>query len=119
MSGVVTAVKDFGAFVDLGGIEGMLPASELGFTRGVRPSEVLSVGQQLQVQIFDIKKTDDPKRPERISLSLKALEHDPWEDAPTRFAPGTRWSAGSRTSSPSGPSSSWPPASRAWSTWAS
>ena len=52
VSGVVTAVKDFGAFVDLGGIEGMLPASELGFTRGVRPSEVLSVGQPLQVQIL-------------------------------------------------------------------
>ena len=43
-----------------------------------------------QVQIFDIKKTDDPKRPERISLSLKALERDPWEDVPTRFPPGTR-----------------------------
>ena len=90
VSGVVTAVKDFGAFVDLGGIEGMLPASELGFSRGQRPSEVLSVGQQLQVQIFDIKKTDDPKRPERISLSLKALERDPWEDVPTKFAPGTK-----------------------------
>jgi small subunit ribosomal protein S1 len=90
VSGVVVAVKDFGAFVDLGGIEGMLPASELGFSRNQRPSEVLSVGQRLQVQIFDIKRTDDPKRPERISLSLKALERDPWEEAPTRFAPGTR-----------------------------
>jgi small subunit ribosomal protein S1 len=90
VGGVVIAIKDFGAFIDLGGLEGMLPASELGFSRGMRPSEVLSVGQSLQVQIVDIKKTDDPKRPERISLSLKALERDPWEDAPVRFAPGTR-----------------------------
>ncbi len=90
VSGVVTAVKDFGAFVDLGGLEGMLPASELGFSRGVRPSEVLNVGQPLQVQIMEMKRTDDPKRPERITLSLKALEQDPWEEAPTKFAPGTR-----------------------------
>jgi len=90
VSGVVTAVKDFGAFVDLGGLEGMLPASELGFSRSQRPGDVLSVGQRLQVQILDIKRTDDPKRPERISLSLKALERDPWEDAPTRFPPGSK-----------------------------
>jgi small subunit ribosomal protein S1 len=90
VSGVVTAVKEFGAFVDLGGLEGMLPASELGFSRGVRPSEVLSVGQGLQVQILDIKRTDDPKRPERISLSLKALERDPWEEVSTKFPPGSR-----------------------------
>jgi small subunit ribosomal protein S1 len=90
VSGVVTAVREFGAFVDLGGLEGMLPASELGFSRGQRPSEVLSVGQPLQVQILEIKKTDDPKRPERISLSLKALERDPWEDAVARFPPGTK-----------------------------
>ncbi len=90
VGGVVTAIKDFGAFVDLGGLEGMLPASELGFSRNLRPSEMLSVGQRLQVQITDIKRTDDPKRPERISLSLKALERDPWEDATTRFPPGTR-----------------------------
>jgi small subunit ribosomal protein S1 len=90
VSGVVTAVRDFGAFVDLGGMEGMLPASELGFSRGQRPSEVLSVGQRLEVQILEIKKTDDPRRPERISLSLKALERDPWEDAVERFPPGTK-----------------------------
>jgi small subunit ribosomal protein S1 len=112
VSGVVTAVKDFGAFVDLGGIEGMLPASELGFQRGQRPTDVLSVGQHLQVQVLDIKPAEpepalsmavagragsgQPGRPparkrgERISLSLKALERDPWEEAPTRFAPGTK-----------------------------
>jgi small subunit ribosomal protein S1 len=90
LPGVVVAIKDFGAFVDLGGIEGMLPASELGFQRGVRPADVLSVGQELQVQVLRIEKTDDPRRPERISLSLKALERDPWEDIAERFPAGAK-----------------------------
>jgi small subunit ribosomal protein S1 len=90
LPGVVVAIKDFGAFVDLGGIEGMLPASELGFARGQRPSEVLSVGQPLEVQVLRVEKTTDPKRPDRISLSLKSLSRDPWEDVPTRYAPGTK-----------------------------
>jgi small subunit ribosomal protein S1 len=90
LPGVVTAIKDFGAFVDLGGIEGMLPASELGFVRGVRPSEVLQVGQRLEVQLLRIEKTDDPKRPRKLSLSLKALERDPWEEVPDRFPAGTK-----------------------------
>jgi small subunit ribosomal protein S1 len=90
LPGVVVGLKDFGAFIDLGGIEGMLPASELGFSRGVRPADKLSLGQNLEVQILRIEKTDDPKRPERISLSLKALERDPWEDVAARFPSGTK-----------------------------
>jgi small subunit ribosomal protein S1 len=90
MSGVVVGLKDFGAFIDLGGVEGMLPASELGFSRGMRPADLLSLGQRLEVQILRMEKTDDPKRPERISLSLKALERDPWEDVATRFPSGTK-----------------------------
>jgi small subunit ribosomal protein S1 len=90
LPGVVTAIKDFGAFVDLGGLEGMLPASELGFSRGQRPSEVLTVGQPLEVQVLRIEKSTDPKRGDRISLSLKALSRDPWEDVPTKYAPGTK-----------------------------
>ena len=90
LPGTVTAIKDFGAFVDLGGIEGMLPASELGFTRGVRPGEVLTVGQQLEVQVLRIERTDDPRRPERISLSLKSLAQDPWDEVPSRFPAGSK-----------------------------
>jgi small subunit ribosomal protein S1 len=90
LPGEVVAIKDFGAFVDLGGIEGMLPASELGFVRGVRPADVLSVGQQLQVQVLRIEKTDDPRRPERISLSLKSLERDPWDDIAEKFPAGSK-----------------------------
>ena len=90
LPGVVATIKEFGAFVDLGGIEGMLHVSELGFSRGQRPSEVLSVGQQLEVQVLKIEKTDDPKRPERISLSLKSLQRDPWDDIRERFPAGTQ-----------------------------
>jgi small subunit ribosomal protein S1 len=90
LPGVVASIKDFGAFVDLGGIEGMLHASELGFSRDARPSEVLAVGQHLDVQVLKIEKTGDAKRPERISLSLKSLERDPWEDVRARFPSGTQ-----------------------------
>jgi small subunit ribosomal protein S1 len=90
LPGVVTALKDFGAFVDLGGVEGMLHVSEIGFSRVTRPADVLSVGQRLQVQVIRIEKRADAKRPEQIALSLKSLETDPWEDAATRFPEGTR-----------------------------
>ena len=88
LSGVVTALKDFGAFVDVGGIEGLLPASEIGFQRGTKPSDVLSVGQPVTVQVLRIEKRDDPKRPEQVSFSLKALERDPWDDAAATLRPG-------------------------------
>lgn len=88
LPGVVTAIKDFGAFVDVGGIEGLLPASEISFQRGTRPQDVLTVGQPVSVQVMRVEKRDDPKRPEQVSFSLKALERDPWQDAAAQFAPG-------------------------------
>ena len=90
LHGVVASIKDFGAFIDLGGIEGMLHVSELGYSRTSKPSEVLSVGQELEVQIVRIEKTEDPRRPERIALSLKSLARDPWDDVRTRFPSGTQ-----------------------------
>ncbi len=89
LSGVVVALKDFGAFIDVGGIEGLLPASEIGFQRGTRPSDVLSIGQPVTVQVMRIEKRDDPRRPEQVSFSLKALERDPWADAAARLPAGT------------------------------
>jgi small subunit ribosomal protein S1 len=89
LPGVVTAIKDFGAFVDVGGIEGLLPASEISFDRGTRPADVLTVGQPVSVQVMRVEKRDDPKRPEQVSFSLKALERDPWQDAAAQFGPGT------------------------------
>jgi small subunit ribosomal protein S1 len=89
LPGVVTALKDFGAFVDVGGIEGLLPASEISFERGVRPADVLGVGQAVTVQVMRVEKRDDPRRPEQVSFSLKALERDPWQDAAGQFSAGT------------------------------
>jgi len=89
LPGVVTAIKDFGAFVDVGGIEGLLPASEIGFQRGTVPSDVLAVGKPITVAVMRVEKRDDARRPEQVSFSLKALERDPWQDAAERLAPGT------------------------------
>jgi small subunit ribosomal protein S1 len=92
VKGRVSALKDYGAFVDLGGIEGMLHVSELGFQRVAHPQDLLSVGQEVEVQILKIEKSDDPKKGERIALSLKSLEKDPWSDVATRFYEGVRLS---------------------------
>ncbi len=90
VAGVVTTLKDYGAFIDLGGIEGMLHVSEIGHSRTARPGDVLAPGQQVEVQILKIEKTDDPRRPEKISLSLKALAPDPWDEVSRRFSAGTK-----------------------------
>ncbi|MFI5290906.1 MAG: 30S ribosomal protein S1 [Polyangia bacterium] len=90
LRGKVTSLKDYGAFVDLGGIEGMLHVSELGFRRVKHPKDVLTVGQEIEVQVVKLEKSDDPKRPERISLSLKSLERDPFSEVATRFPEGAR-----------------------------
>ena len=93
LPGVVTTIKDYGAFVDIGGLEGMLHISELGFARVAHPSDVLSVGQGLNVQVLKIENTGDAKRPEKISLSLKSLESDPWSEAAASMSAGARASA--------------------------
>jgi small subunit ribosomal protein S1 len=88
--GRVTALKDYGAFVDLGGVEGMLHVSQLGFSRVAHPKDMLSIGQEIEVQVLKLEKGDDPKRGERISLSLKSLASDPWSDAATKYFEGAR-----------------------------
>src|SRR5205823_2680912 len=70
LRGKVVGFKPFGAFVDLGGIEGMLHVSELGFTRVDKPEDVLRLGQELDVAVLKLEG-------DRISLSLKALANDP------------------------------------------
>jgi small subunit ribosomal protein S1 len=91
--GRVTALKDYGAFVDIGGIEAMLHVSELSFQRARHPKEMLSVGQEVEVLILKIEPGTDKKRGERISLSLKSLEKDPWSDIETQFPIGMRFPA--------------------------
>ena len=90
MTGTVTGMKDFGAFVDLGGVEGMVHISELSLGRVGHPEEVLHLGQQVEVAVLRIEQTDNPKRPEKISLSIRALAKNPWSDAADRYRPGTQ-----------------------------
>ncbi len=81
LEGVVTSVRDFGAFVDLGGIEGMVHVSELSHARVAHAQEAVKVGQKVRVQVLRIEqaKEKDAKHGEKIALSLKALEQDPWD----------------------------------------
>ena len=90
LPGTVTALKDYGAFVDLGGVEGMVHISEIAFGQVEHPSDLLSVGQQVEVAVLRVEKTDDPRHPEKVSLSIRALAEDPWTDAAQRFAVGAR-----------------------------
>ena len=75
--GKVTKLADFGAFVDIGGIEGMIHISEISHARIKHPSEILETGQQVKVKVMKIE-SDKEGRP-RISLSMKALQPDSWE----------------------------------------
>jgi small subunit ribosomal protein S1 len=87
LRGKVVGFKPFGAFVDIGGIEGMLHISELGFSRVEKPEDVLAMGQELDVAVLKIEPGD---KGERISLSLKALANDPWRDATGSLGEGSR-----------------------------
>jgi small subunit ribosomal protein S1 len=81
--GSVTAVRDFGAFVDLGGVEGLIPSSELSHERGKKAADLLAPGDVVEVQVRDVKEGPANKRGEpttKITLSLKALADDPWLD---------------------------------------
>jgi small subunit ribosomal protein S1 len=90
LRGKVSSLKDYGAFIDLGGIEGMVHVSELGFARVAHPKDVLTVGQEVEVAVLRIEKGEGPKKPEKVALSLKSLEKDPWDDAVERFPEGAR-----------------------------
>jgi small subunit ribosomal protein S1 len=90
LPGTVTSLQDYGAFVDLGGVEGMVHISELAFERVRHPSDILSIGQQVEVAVLRIDQTGNPKHPEKIALSLRALAKNPWTDAEREFTVGTR-----------------------------
>jgi small subunit ribosomal protein S1 len=90
LRGKVVGFKPFGAFVDLGGIEGMLHVSELGYARVERPEDALSLGQELDVAVLKIEPATKGEKSERISLSLKALASDPWRDTAASLTEGAR-----------------------------
>jgi len=74
--GAVTSIKKFGAFVDLGGVEGLIPLSEISWKRVNHPSEVLKIGDEIDVFVLGV---DREKR--KVSLGLKELQPDPWVEA--------------------------------------
>jgi len=83
--GVVKNITDFGAFIDLGGVDGLLHITDMSWGRISHPSEMVSIGQDVEVKILDI----DWDR-ERISLGLKQLQSYPWKDVAERYPVGTR-----------------------------
>jgi len=87
VSGTVTSLRDFGAFVDLGGIEGLIHVSELGYARVSNPADVLQVGQRVDAQVVKLEPAT-AKGPGRVGLSLRALAPDPWATVRERFPVG-------------------------------
>jgi small subunit ribosomal protein S1 len=84
LEGTVKSIRDFGVFVDLGGVDGMVHVSELTHRFGARPSQVVKVGQTVRVKVLEAV-----REKERIALSMKALEPDPWAEVQQRFPAGT------------------------------
>jgi len=88
VSGIVTSLRDFGAFVDIGGIDGMIHVSQLGHTRVTNPADVLQVGQRVEAQVVKLERSPDGG-PGRVGLSLRALAPDPWSTVRERFPVGS------------------------------
>jgi small subunit ribosomal protein S1 len=83
IDGVVKNITDYGAFVDLGGIDGLLHVTDISYKRVNHPSEVLGIGDTVKVQIIRIN-----RETQRISLGMKQLESDPWEGASAKYPVG-------------------------------
>ena len=84
VDGIVKNITDYGAFVDLGGLDGLLHVTDIAWKRINHPSEVLSLGDSIKVQIIKVNKETN-----RISLGMKQLEDDPWADVEARFPIGS------------------------------
>jgi len=80
IEGVVKNITDYGAFVDLGGIDGLLHVTDISYKRVGHPSEVIAIGDTVKVQIIRIN-----RETQRISLGMKQLESDPWEGAAAKY----------------------------------
>ncbi|HYC59618.1 MAG TPA: S1 RNA-binding domain-containing protein [Thermoanaerobaculia bacterium] len=86
LTGRIKTLTPFGAFVDLGGIDGLLHVSEMSRRRVTNPQDVVQIGQEVHVKVIKIE--NDGKR---ISLSMKDQEPDPWSDVADRYTPGTQF----------------------------
>jgi small subunit ribosomal protein S1 len=87
VSGTVRTITDYGAFVDLGGVDALLHVSDLAWSRVAKPGDVLSVGQQIEAKVLKIT-NDSGKR--RISVGLKQLQAHPWDAAAGKYKVGER-----------------------------
>ena len=85
VKGVVKNITDYGAFIDLGGMDGLLHITDMSWGRVKHPSEILNVGDEIDVKVL---KFDNEK--ERVSLGLKQLKADPWEEVAAGFTPGSK-----------------------------
>ncbi|HEX5004281.1 MAG TPA: 30S ribosomal protein S1 [Gemmatimonadales bacterium] len=83
--GVVKNITDFGAFIDLGGVDGLLHITDMSYGRVSHPTEMVAIGREVEVKILDI----DWQR-ERISLGMKQLQEYPWKDVAAKYPVGTR-----------------------------
>jgi small subunit ribosomal protein S1 len=81
--GAVSSIVNFGAFVDLGGVDGLVHVSELSWKHVDHPSEIIQVGEEVEVEVLDV----DLER-ERVSLSLKATQEDPWKEFERKYTAG-------------------------------
>ncbi|MGC8469006.1 MAG: 30S ribosomal protein S1 [Acetobacteraceae bacterium] len=87
LDGVVKNITDYGAFVDLGGVDGLLHVTDIAWRRINHPSEALTIGQPVKVQVIRFNADT-----QRISLGMKQLEADPWEGVAAKYPPGARYS---------------------------
>ncbi len=85
VKGTVRSLTDFGAFVDLGGVDGLLHVSDMSYARGIKPADVVKAGDELEVKILKI----NPET-RKISLGLKQLSPDPWTLAVSKYEQGSR-----------------------------
>ena len=84
VDGVVKNITEYGAFVDLGGVDGLLHVTDMAWRRVNHPSEILTIGETIKVQVIKIN-----KETHRISLGMKQLQDDPWDAVEAKFALGT------------------------------
>ncbi len=86
IDGVVKNVTDYGAFVDLGGVDGLLHVTDMAWRRVNHPSEIVSIGETIKVQVIRVN-----KETQRISLGMKQLMPDPWESVEEKYPLGTKF----------------------------
>ncbi len=87
VSGVVRTLTDYGAFVDIGGVDALLHVSDMSWSRVNKPADVLSAGQQIEVQVLKITGPADKRR---ISVGMKQLQPQPWDSAAEKYRTGER-----------------------------